>query len=136
MASNTISTGLAMLLITSLGYWVSQNFAPDSPVVMSENINSLNITAPTVITHIFEQNVVQTVVIEDIQLRGVIESTNKRESVAAISINKKPVQYVQENQVIQQGIILKTISIDHIIIEENGIRKKIKSAELNKITIK
>ena len=136
MASKTISTGLAMLLIASVGYWASQNFAPDSPVVLSENINSLNITAPTAITHIFEQNVVQTVVIEDIQLRGVIKSSNKKESVAAISINKKPVQYVQENQVIQQGIVLKTISLDHIVIEENGIRKKIKSAELNKITIK
>tara|TARA_B100000902_G_scaffold243344_1_gene230439 strand:- start:126 stop:548 length:423 start_codon:yes stop_codon:yes gene_type:complete len=129
----TVSTGISLLLILSLGYWGSHNLAPDSPVVVIEETTPLKFAVPLAINHIFQKNAVQSIVIENIQLRGVIQSSDEKESVAAISINKQPVQYMNENELIQPGLVLKKIYIDHVIVEENGIAKKIEATELNEI---
>ncbi len=126
-----ILRGILLLIFFSTGYWISQNTAPMSTTVVSQTTKPSNTTIPSSLNFIFETQLTDVVSVKNIELRGLIQSTDNSKSLAVVSLNNQPVKYFSIDENIEKGIKLKNIMVDHIIIEENGIRRKIKAVNLN-----
>ena len=120
-----ISSCLLLLIFFSIGYWISQIAAPTSIPAFHKQNYSLDIEVPMALKYIFDSKFKTDEIVEDIELKGLIQASNKKESVAVISINKKPVEYYRVNETIRPGMKISIIGTDHVVIDENVITKQI-----------
>lgn len=70
-------------------------------------------------------------------LKGIILARNPRESVAIVSVNEKPNVAVRVGREISEGVTVKEVSADYVIISDNGAEQRVdlpKNAPRNLIT--
>ena len=131
-----ISNCLLLLIVFSIGYWISQIAAPTSIPAFHKQTYNIDIEVPIALKYIFDSKIKIDEIVEDIELKGLIEASNKKESVAVISINKKPVEYYRVNETIRTGMKISNIATDHVVIDENGITRQIVITNINELVDK
>ena len=131
-----ISNCLLLLIVFSIGYWISQIAAPTIIPAFHKQTYNIDIEVPIALKYIFDSKIKIDEIVEDIELKGLIEASNKKESVAVISINKKPVEYYRVNETIRTGMKISNIATDHVVIDENGITRQIVITNINELVDK
>ncbi len=71
-------------------------------------------------------------VASNIQLKGVVVSSNPTESVAILLANGKPAQSVRTNAEILPGIIVKEVHNNYVLLSESGVFKRVELTEAAK----
>ena len=63
------------------------------------------------------------------QLRGVVAAGTSGESIAILSADGKPPEAVRANREIQPGVIVKEVHPRYVLLQENGVIKRVELPE-------
>lgn len=116
---------LFVLLCATLAYWGMQWFKPPvrpvAPPPLAAN------TAPPLqaASTLFGGRSGPVAVASNYQLRGVVVSGKPGESIAILSANGKPTQYVVANGEVVPGVTVKEVHRQYVVLSDGGVDKRV-----------
>ena len=122
---------LFIALCASVAYWVMQLIQPAQRAVVAPPQAIQIATSLDAAASLFGSHVTSTVS-SNIQLKGVVVSSNPNESVAILLVNGKPAQSVRVGAEIMPGTTVKEVHSDHVLLSENDALKRVDLAKTSK----
>lgn len=122
---------LFIALCASIAYWAMQFIKPPQRAVAAppqavQTEPSLNEAAS-----LFGGRA-KSAVASNVQLKGVVVSSNPTESVAILLANGKSAQSIRVNTEIAPGVIVKEVHNNYVLLSENGVFKRVELPEAAK----
>lgn len=126
----TILLLLFVILCASLAYWGMQLFKPAerpvAPLPQSAH-NRVNVEAAA---RLFGGHLRETITATNYQLTGVVAPEKGDEAVAIIAVNGKPPQAISVGKEVISGVIVKEVHVRHVVLQENGVLRKLELPEI------
>ena len=120
-----VSFVLFIALCVSATYWGMQLYKPPVRAVAAPPPTLQSPPDPRAAVVLFggRQNAV--VVATNYQLRGVVSSGTSGESIAILAADGKPAEAIRANREIQPGVIVKEVHPRYVLLQENGVIKRV-----------
>ncbi len=122
---------LFIALCASATYWAMQFIKPAQRAVVAPPQASPAEPSLDAAASLFGSSSTLAVA-SNIQLKGVVVSSNPNESVAILLVNGKPAQSVRVGAEIMQGTTVKEVYSDHVLLSENDALKRVDLAKTSK----
>ena len=116
---------LFIALCVSATYWGMQLYKPPVRAVAAPPPTLQSPPDPRAAVVLFggRQNAVA--VATNYQLRGVVSSGTSGESIAILAADGKPAEAIRANREIQPGVIVKEVHPRYVLLQENGVIKRV-----------
>ena len=120
-----VSFVLFIALCVSATYWGMQLYKPPVRAVAAPPPTLQSPPDPRAAVVLFggRQNAVA--VATNYQLRGVVSSGTSGESIAILAADGKPAETIRANREIQPGVIVKEVHPRYVLLQENGVIKRV-----------
>lgn len=120
-----VSFVLFIALCVSATYWGMQLYKPPVRAVAAPPPTLQSPPDPRAAVVLFggRQNAVA--VATNYQLRGVVSSGTSGESIAILAADGKPAEAIRANREIQPGVIVKEVHPRYVLLQENGVIKRV-----------
>jgi general secretion pathway protein C len=116
---------LFILLCATLAYWAMQWFRPPTRPVAPPPV-AANVAPPLqAASSLFGGRSGPVAVASNYELRGVVVSGKPGESIAILSANGKPAQYVVANAEVSPGVTVKEVHRQYIVLSDGGVNKRV-----------
>jgi len=116
---------LFIALCASAAYWVMQLYKPPVRAVAAPPAQVASAPDPRAASALFGGRQGAVAVATNYQLRGVVASGTGGESVAILAVEGKPPQAVRTNHEIQPGVVIKEVHPRYVLLQENGVTKRV-----------
>ena len=116
---------LFIALCVSATYWGMQFYKPPARPVAAPPPAVQAPPDPRAAVVLFGGRQGPVAVATNYQLRGVVASGTSGESVAILSADGKPPEAVRANREIQPGVIVKEVHPRYVLLQENGVMKRV-----------
>jgi general secretion pathway protein C len=116
---------LFIALCASAAYWVMQLYKPPVRMVVAAPAPVAPPPDPRAAVALFGGRQGPVTVATNYQLRGVVASGTGGESVAILAVEGKPPQAVRANREIQPGVLIKEVHPRYVLLQENGVIKRV-----------
>lgn len=120
---------LFIALCVSATYWGMQFYKPPARPVAAPPPAVQAPPDPRAAVVLFGGRQGPVAVATNYQLRGVVASGTSGESVAILSADGKPPEAVRANREIQPGVIVKEVHPRYVLLQENGVLKRVELPE-------
>ena len=120
---------LFIALCVSATYWGMQFYKPPARPVAAPPPAVQAPPDPRAAVVLFGGRQGPVAVATNYQLRGVVASGTSGESVAILSADGKPPEAVRANREIQPGVIVKEVHPRYVLLQENGVMKRVELPE-------
>lgn len=116
---------LFILLCATLAYWAMQWFKPPTRPVAPPPV-AANVAPPLqAASSLFGGRSGPVAIASNYELRGVVVSGRPGESIAILSANGKPPQYVVANAEVTPGVTVKEVHRQYIVLSDGGVNKRV-----------
>ena len=120
---------LFIALCVSATYWGMQFYKPPARPIAAPPPAVQAPPDPRAAVVLFGGRQGPVAVATNYQLRGVVASGTSGESVAILSADGKPPEAVRANREIQPGVIVKEVHPRYVLLQENGVLKRVELPE-------
>lgn len=123
-----LSFVLFITLCVSLTFWAMQLFKPTPRAVTAVPVAPVAETDLHAAAGLFG-GASTIAVASNFQLKGVVQASNERDSVAILSANGKPAQSVRQGAEIVPGAVVKEVHRRYVLVSDGGVPKRVELPE-------
>lgn len=117
---------LFLLICASAAFWAMQLIKPPvRPVAPPTAAASAVLPSASAAAGLFGGRAGPTPVASNFQLVGVVMAGRPSESIAILSANGKPAQYVVADTEVQPGVKVKEVHRDYAVLSDHGVDKRV-----------
>jgi general secretion pathway protein C len=124
-----VSFVLFIALCVSATYWGMQLYKPPARAVAAPPPAVQSPPDPRAAVVLFGGRQGPVAVATNYQLRGVVSSGTSGESIAILAADGKPAEAIRANREIQPGVIVKEVHPRYVLLQENGVMKRVELPE-------
>ena len=124
-----VSFVLFIALCVSATYWGMQLYKPPARAVAAPPPSVQAPPDPRAAVVLFGGRQGPVAVATNYQLRGVVSAGVSGESIAILAADGKPADAVRANREIQPGVIVKEVHPRYVLLQENGVIKRVELPE-------
>ena len=124
-----VSFVLFIALCASATYWGMQLYKPPARAVAAPPPSVQAPPDPRAAVVLFGGRQGPVAVATNYQLRGVVSSGTSGESIAILAADGKPAEAVRANREIKPGVIVKEVHPRYVLLQENGVIKRVELPE-------
>ena len=124
-----VSFVLFIALCVSATYWGMQFYKPPARAVAAPPPAVQAPPDPRAAVVLFGGRQGPVAVATNYQLRGVVSAGVSGESIAILAADGKPADAVRANREIQPGVIVKEVHPRYVLLQENGVIKRVELPE-------